>query len=207
MKSLTANNTIMSGDGTVYNVVPFTWLIPAHNGQKETRIVGTVEDVMAAINRMPSATDRVALLQNASIIAADGEAAAKAVSLGDAEMPRRDADGNAAIGEWPQLQGILDHDNKHGAGGARPHGLGVSGGAATKAASLVKRAHVKLMCFLPQWNSCNGNHVNEGINYLLGVDGKPGNGPGPGNCGRVSCSYQSAIYWCNDVCFPCSFPE
>jgi len=29
----------------------------------------------------------------------------------------------------------------------------------------------------------------------------PANGPGPGACGRVSCSWNSAIYWCNDVGF------
>ncbi|KAK4675920.1 hypothetical protein QC764_506440 [Podospora pseudoanserina] len=37
-----------------------------------------------------------------------------------------------------------------------------------------------------------------GINYLRSITGKPKNGPGPNNCGRVSCSWNSAIYWCND---------
>ncbi|KAK4197250.1 hypothetical protein QBC40DRAFT_181512 [Triangularia verruculosa] len=37
-----------------------------------------------------------------------------------------------------------------------------------------------------------------GINYLRGVPGTAKNGPGPNNCGRVSCSWNSAIYWCND---------
>lgn len=41
--------------------------------------------------------------------------------------------------------------------------------------------------------------IQEGISHLRGVNGKPRNGPGPGNCGRVSCSYNSAIWWCNDV--------
>lgn len=41
--------------------------------------------------------------------------------------------------------------------------------------------------------------IQAGLVYLNGVPGKPSNGPGPGNCGRVSCSYNSAIYWCNDV--------
>ncbi|CAP67483.1 uncharacterized protein PODANS_6_11385 [Podospora anserina S mat+] len=40
--------------------------------------------------------------------------------------------------------------------------------------------------------------------YLCGGRGKvttaaPKNGPGPNNCGRVSCGYNAAIYWCNDV--------
>lgn len=44
--------------------------------------------------------------------------------------------------------------------------------------------------------------INAGLVYLNGVPGKPTNGPGPGNCGRISCSYDSAIYWCNDVRLP-----
>ncbi|KAE8133639.1 hypothetical protein BDV38DRAFT_286680 [Aspergillus pseudotamarii] len=40
--------------------------------------------------------------------------------------------------------------------------------------------------------------ISQGIEYLQGVPGKPVNGPGPGNCGRVSCSYNAAIWWCND---------
>ncbi|KAK1781361.1 hypothetical protein QBC45DRAFT_65059 [Copromyces sp. CBS 386.78] len=40
--------------------------------------------------------------------------------------------------------------------------------------------------------------TQDGINHLNSVPGAPANGPGPGNCGRVSCSYASAIYWCND---------
>ncbi|CCC04870.1 hypothetical protein SMACR_04238 [Sordaria macrospora] len=40
--------------------------------------------------------------------------------------------------------------------------------------------------------------TQDGIKHLNSVPGAPANGPGPGNCGRVSCSYDSAIYWCND---------
>lgn len=39
----------------------------------------------------------------------------------------------------------------------------------------------------------------EGINHLNHVSGTPVSNPGPGMCGRVSCSYNSAIWWCNDV--------
>lgn len=35
--------------------------------------------------------------------------------------------------------------------------------------------------------------------YLRNVPGRPSNGPGPGNCGRVSCDKGSGIWWCNDV--------
>ncbi|KAJ4421948.1 hypothetical protein N0V82_003445 [Gnomoniopsis sp. IMI 355080] len=40
--------------------------------------------------------------------------------------------------------------------------------------------------------------IADGIAYLKTVTGTPVNGPGPGTCNRVSCSYNSAIYWCND---------
>ncbi|KAK3402528.1 hypothetical protein B0T20DRAFT_485141 [Sordaria brevicollis] len=38
----------------------------------------------------------------------------------------------------------------------------------------------------------------EDIFDLRRVDGKPANGPGPNNCGRVSCRDGTAIWWCND---------
>ncbi|KAG6362894.1 hypothetical protein INS49_007989 [Diaporthe citri] len=38
--------------------------------------------------------------------------------------------------------------------------------------------------------------IHSGILYLSKLSGKPSNGPN--SCGRVSCSYDSAIYWCND---------
>ncbi|KAG4438220.1 hypothetical protein IFR05_006293 [Cadophora sp. M221] len=41
----------------------------------------------------------------------------------------------------------------------------------------------------------------EGISYLRGVGGNPTQGPGPGNCARVSCSWSAAIWWCNDNSF------
>ncbi|PNY26819.1 Uncharacterized protein TCAP_03253 [Tolypocladium capitatum] len=48
------------------------------------------------------------------------------------------------------------------------------------------------------WQAAFTPHVEEGIKHLDGAKGRPVNGPGPGNCGRVSCSYNSAIWWCND---------
>jgi len=43
--------------------------------------------------------------------------------------------------------------------------------------------------------------IDEGVRYLRDLDQriKPKNGPGPNNCGRVSCSWAAGIYWCNDV--------
>ncbi|KAK0658298.1 hypothetical protein QBC41DRAFT_385833, partial [Cercophora samala] len=43
--------------------------------------------------------------------------------------------------------------------------------------------------------------VLTGIKYLRGVSGIPKNGPGPNECGRVSCSYHCGIHWCNDNTF------
>ncbi|KAI3395804.1 hypothetical protein diail_817, partial [Diaporthe ilicicola] len=47
-------------------------------------------------------------------------------------------------------------------------------------------------------STANGTRVEDGIEYLRKVKGSPTNGPGPGACGRVSCSYNAAIWWCND---------
>jgi hypothetical protein len=50
-----------------------------------------------------------------------------------------------------------------------------------------------------RWTATHCRLATNNANYLYGVPGRPTNGPGPGACGRVSCSYQSAIWWCNDV--------
>lgn len=48
------------------------------------------------------------------------------------------------------------------------------------------------------WSGADWNIIYVGYTYLYTVSGRPGQGPGPGSCGRVSCSYDSAIWWCND---------
>ncbi|QDS73108.1 hypothetical protein FKW77_000798 [Venturia effusa] len=52
----------------------------------------------------------------------------------------------------------------------------------------------------PNWGWANWEAIHLGAQYLDNInDGsKPGAGPGPGECGRVSCEWSSAIYWCND---------
>ncbi|KAL2822370.1 hypothetical protein BDW59DRAFT_173883 [Aspergillus cavernicola] len=45
---------------------------------------------------------------------------------------------------------------------------------------------------------CSTSLIWNGIEYLRGVGDRPGHGAGPGTCARVSCSYNAAIYWCND---------
>lgn len=52
------------------------------------------------------------------------------------------------------------------------------------------------------WPLTSKDRIQEGINYLRRLNGAPRNGPGPSNCGRVSCSYNAAIWWCNDVSRP-----
>lgn len=64
----------------------------------------------------------------------------------------------------------------------------------------------KTICGRNGWRAAKGATIREGIGYLRGVNGKPSMGPGPGNCGRVSCSYDSGIFWCNDVSLAHSFP-
>lgn len=61
----------------------------------------------------------------------------------------------------------------------------------------IESRQLRIDCF--NWPVANGNRIQDGINYLMGVGGQPSNGPGPGACGRVSCSYDAAIWWCNDV--------
>lgn len=69
----------------------------------------------------------------------------------------------------------------------------------TKTDGLEKRDNI--LCD-PFSDLASASAISSGINYLRGVPGTPTNGPGPGNCGRVSCSYNSAIWWCNDVSMP-----
>lgn len=46
---------------------------------------------------------------------------------------------------------------------------------------------------------CSQTHTFMGAVYLSRLDGQPSAGPGPGECARVSCEWNSGITWCNDV--------
>ncbi|KAE8378282.1 hypothetical protein BDV26DRAFT_292379 [Aspergillus bertholletiae] len=48
------------------------------------------------------------------------------------------------------------------------------------------------------WPQTDSSRIMRGIMYLQGVKGNSSNGPGPGNCGRVSCDWGSVIWWFND---------
>lgn len=62
------------------------------------------------------------------------------------------------------------------------------------------------LCGIPGRKAAKVSYIWEGIYYLDTFDGQPKSDPGPGMCGRVSCSYNSAIYWCNNV-GPPPFPS
>ncbi|KAK4199520.1 hypothetical protein QBC40DRAFT_328686 [Triangularia verruculosa] len=53
-------------------------------------------------------------------------------------------------------------------------------------------------CKPKQWKYAGVLSISWGVEYLRELTGTAKNGPGPGECGRVSCSWQSAIWWCND---------
>lgn len=71
-------------------------------------------------------------------------------------------------------------------------------------ASLAKRSdfhNARFNCDWGQYGNVYRIGIEKGIEYLRNLNGRPRNGPGPGNCGRVSCSYGNAIHWCNDASF------
>ncbi|KAK4195720.1 hypothetical protein QBC40DRAFT_315603 [Triangularia verruculosa] len=59
-----------------------------------------------------------------------------------------------------------------------------------------------LKCWEGGAGDADSVHINEGVNYLQSVPGWCNNGPGPNNCGQISCSYNSAIMWCNHNPYP-----
>ncbi|KAL0936837.1 uncharacterized protein CTRU02_209053 [Colletotrichum truncatum] len=52
------------------------------------------------------------------------------------------------------------------------------------------------------WGHAITGQIEDGIQYLRKVVGKPKAHAGPQACGRVSCSFGSAIWWCNDNTSP-----
>ncbi|KAK0707652.1 hypothetical protein B0H67DRAFT_494759 [Lasiosphaeris hirsuta] len=52
-------------------------------------------------------------------------------------------------------------------------------------------------CF-DRWPTAERDSIDQGVSYLRGLGSQPHLGAGPGTCSRVSCSYNAAIYWCND---------
>ncbi|TQN70871.1 hypothetical protein CSHISOI_04305 [Colletotrichum shisoi] len=56
----------------------------------------------------------------------------------------------------------------------------------------------KILCNMPKWGYVDTYSSDRGYRHLLGVKGRPRGDPGPGNCGRVSCGYKAAVWFCND---------
>ncbi|KAF2669745.1 hypothetical protein BT63DRAFT_479529 [Microthyrium microscopicum] len=58
----------------------------------------------------------------------------------------------------------------------------------------------RVVCLFGQfgWIAANQYAILDGIHYLEQLHGRPSLGPGPRTCARVSCSWDSAIWWCND---------
>ncbi|KAI0151836.1 hypothetical protein GGR57DRAFT_503761 [Xylariaceae sp. FL1272] len=75
--------------------------------------------------------------------------------------------------------------------------------------SLEGRTWTQCLCKVGLPGPASVTRITQGINYLDKVKGKCTNGPGPGNCGRISCSYNAAIFWCNDktvaATYDCSY--
>jgi len=53
-------------------------------------------------------------------------------------------------------------------------------------------------CFGP-WALARSLRIYQGTLYLDGLKDTPTMAPGPRECARVSCSWDSAIWWCSDV--------
>ncbi|KAK4178068.1 hypothetical protein QBC36DRAFT_235245 [Triangularia setosa] len=59
-----------------------------------------------------------------------------------------------------------------------------------------------LKCWEGGVGDADAVRISDGIYYLQNVPGYCMNGPGPNNCGQISCSYNSAIMWCNHNRYP-----
>lgn len=64
----------------------------------------------------------------------------------------------------------------------------------------IANAPQKIQCFTMR--DVSTFFIEQGILYLSKQKGMPTNGPGPRTCGRVSCSNNAGIWWCNEVRAP-----
>ncbi|KAI1082123.1 hypothetical protein F5B20DRAFT_47770 [Whalleya microplaca] len=64
--------------------------------------------------------------------------------------------------------------------------------------------NVERDCDVGGYDRVGQNYIKNGIEYLSSLpdsvlcSNQPAPSPGQGSCGRISCSYNSAIWWCND---------
>lgn len=69
---------------------------------------------------------------------------------------------------------------------------------------LVERGEIEhIVCDsqVHKWYRAEDKRLVEEIEHLRRIPGIPGSRAGPNMCGRVSCSWDSATWWCNDVRF------
>jgi len=70
----------------------------------------------------------------------------------------------------------------------------------SKASSLAERWNAGTLCCPvsgQDWGIADVGFIDNGIAYLQGISGDCH--LGPNQCSRISCSYGSAIFWCNQV--------
>ncbi|KAL2847407.1 hypothetical protein BJX68DRAFT_268275 [Aspergillus pseudodeflectus] len=68
----------------------------------------------------------------------------------------------------------------------------------TPSTTVEKRQSLRDYFCFGRWPGASRRRIGEGISYLRRLPGTPSMGPGPGACGRVSCSHNAAIFVCND---------
>ena len=61
--------------------------------------------------------------------------------------------------------------------------------------------NAQLECRRDDWGQVEAKGYFEGIDYLHRHGGVPHMGPGPGACSRVSCSWKTGIWMCNDASY------
>ncbi|KAK3987508.1 hypothetical protein QBC44DRAFT_372021 [Cladorrhinum sp. PSN332] len=69
---------------------------------------------------------------------------------------------------------------------------------AARDSGLSKRYDIDSSFCFGRWPAGRELDLQTGIRNLRAVSGRPQRGPGPGSCGRVSCTGRTGIWWCND---------
>ncbi|KAK3349568.1 hypothetical protein B0T25DRAFT_519759 [Lasiosphaeria hispida] len=98
---------------------------------------------------------------------------------------------------------LLNETGPHNAGKLPWHALSMRASNTTQATNTTTQTtdqpadYESHFCF-DRWPTAERDVIDEGMQYLRGLGGNPRLGAGPGTCSRVSCSYNAAIYWCND---------
>ncbi|QPH04982.1 hypothetical protein C2857_002402 [Epichloe festucae Fl1] len=68
----------------------------------------------------------------------------------------------------------------------------------TELGARVDFSNARVYCDRKTFGSASVDGLSQGIDHLRGLGGRARSGGGPGACGRVSCSYGTGIWWCND---------